>query len=46
MVEGRLADIDAHYFRTGISVRENRRLVGAATRDQNIEIGLIVPVRP
>jgi hypothetical protein len=46
MVQGRPADTDPDYFRAGIAVRENRSLVGAAARDENIEIGFVVPIRP
>jgi hypothetical protein len=46
MVQRRPADVDPDDFRTGIAVRENRGLVGAAARDENVEIGLVVPIRP
>ena len=46
MIERRLADIDRRHFRIRVHESENRRLVRAAARDQNIEIGLVFPIRP
>jgi hypothetical protein len=46
MVQRRLADIDPDDFRAGIAVGENSGLIGAATRDEDVEIGFVVPLRP
>ncbi|CFE77411.1 Uncharacterised protein [Mycobacterium tuberculosis] len=46
MVQCRSTDIDRHYFRRTIGECENRRLVGSATGDQNIQIGPVFAVRP
>jgi hypothetical protein len=46
MIQRRLADIDRHHFGVRVHEGENRRLIGAAARDQNVEIGFVFPVRP
>jgi hypothetical protein len=46
MVQRGLADIDPHNFRTGVPVCENRRLVGSAIRDENVQIALLFLIGP
>ena len=46
MIQRRLADIDRHHFGVRVHERENGRLVCATTRDQNVKIGLVLPIRP
>src|SRR5271166_750830 len=46
MVQCRLADIDRHYFRGAVRESKNCRLVGAATRNQNVKVWLVFAVRP
>src|SRR5882762_9274142 len=46
MIQRRLADIDRHHFGVRVHERENRRLVCATSRDQNVKIGLVFPIRP
>jgi len=45
MVQCGLADVDGYYLRGTVGERINRRLVGAATRDENIKIRFVIPVR-
>src|ERR1700722_2193431 len=46
MIQRRLADIDRHHFGIRVHERENGRLVCATTGDQNVKIGLVLPIRP
>jgi hypothetical protein len=41
-----IADVDPHHFRTGIFIREICRLVGAATSNEDVEVGFVFPIRP
>jgi hypothetical protein len=46
MIQRRLADIDGHHFRIRIVDRENRRLVRAAARNQDVQVALLFPIAP
>jgi hypothetical protein len=46
MIQRRLADINCHDFGVRVHERENRRLVSATARNQNVKIGFVFPVRP
>ena len=40
MVKRGLADVDAHHLRGAVLDRKSRCLVGAASRDENVDVGL------
>ncbi len=44
MVKRGLADVDAHHLRGAVLERKSRRLVGTASRDENVQIGLERPI--